>query len=310
MSEAEALFFVAISRAEQELVLTRAARYGKTDRGPSPLLALAAPFFAVNPPERIDRPAQPIADAPDVSTPAPITRVLHVAETERYLRCPRQYEYRHILDLREQDEVLGYKRCQQVVYRVLSQLRAWQGEGDLGKEARAMSHLTEEWDRGGPQGSPYEALYRDLAETIVHRTWQMLTTSPAYRSWRTHVDVEINGVTIRIPIDASNVDADGSINISRIHARARKDDDHTGRTLALLRAGINSELGEQAKVTITLEYPATGETFVAKENKRYEGQRIEKLAAAVTGIVEGRFPACPDSPWACHRCPFWIECPA
>ena len=98
--------------------------------------------------------------------------------------------------------------------------------------------------------------------------------------------------------------------ISRIHVRPRKGDDHTARSLALLRAGALNALDDGAQVAIQLEYPATGEIVEVKENKRYEPARIAKLERAIGGITRGEFPAQPENPKACLRCPFWMVCPA
>ena len=309
-AEAEALFFVAISRAKQELILTRASRYGKTLRAPSPLLALVEPFFSAEPPEQLTWEAAPLPANADAAEPPTDLGGLHVAGIEHYMRCPRQFAYRHILALHGRDDELGYKRYQRAMYRVLAELRERHRRGEPGEPDDVQAVLTTEWERSGPGDHPYEPLYRKLAETIVHNTWRQLGELSRSRTWRSDVQVEVGGMKVRIPIDASSIDPDGSVRISRIHVRPRKGDDHTARSLALLRAGALNALDDGAQVAIQLEYPATGEIVEVKENKRYEPARIAKLERAIGGITRGEFPAQPENPKACLRCPFWMVCPA
>jgi superfamily I DNA/RNA helicase len=130
--EEACLFYVAITRARDALVISRAERYGKRRANPSPflrpLLMLAAnqdariaqarwPQVPLAVPmdvpsvESDDEMAIPLAtsapsDEPLTADPQPLT----VGAIETYDRCPRQYAYRYVYGLRPREVGLGTLR--------------------------------------------------------------------------------------------------------------------------------------------------------------------------------------------------------
>ena len=247
MPEEERLFFVAISRAKHELVLSYATRYGKDGNAPSPLLALVAPFFAATPPALLDWRGLGGTTQPTLRPGDPVLRPLDIAEVEVYLHCPRQYEYRYGFSLPERDEVLAYKRFQGCVNRVVNSLRAMQTSGTLPDEEATLGLLAAEWAQHGPCGHPHEQLYRGLAETLVTRRLAKLRRSPAGPAWRDELDTELGGTKICIRIDSSEVTAGGVIRLRRLRAGLERDEDRYAPRLALLRKAAQEALGPQSQ---------------------------------------------------------------
>jgi len=245
--EEACLFFVAISRAKQELVLSRANHYGKTDYAPSPPLEVVEPFFGAEPPERLHWTSQIQPTEETMETPAsvPLDQKLDVSQVELYLRCPRRYEYRHVLHLREHDELLGYKRFQACVYRVLALLRTRHRNNDLPDAAAALTMLMEEWEQHGPHGHVFEELYRDLSRIVIERVWNRLNRHVPGQSWRDHLDVELTGATVRIQLDDAELASDGTIRISIVHLGRPRDADRKARRLAVLRAEAGRGVGSR-----------------------------------------------------------------
>lgn len=304
------LFFVAISRAKHELVLSRATRYGKTKYEPSPLLGLVEPFFATDPPQHLCWTGEEELAPPIPEVPVVLERVLDIAEVEAYQRCPRQWEYRYGLGLREQDELLGYRRFQGSVFRVLRLMRELHRNGELPDAARATKMLAEEWEKSGPRDDVYEPVYRELGNAIISRVWQGLNGLEPVQPWLTHLEVELGGATVRVRLDDSEDRADGTIRISRMHVGEPRVDDRKAPRLALIRAGAGQRLGGREKVAIELEYSASGEVVSVKDGKAWEDKRVDALADAVEGILAGHYPPRPKQPHYCETCPYWMICPA
>ena len=304
------LFFVAISRAKKELVLSCAARYGKSNYSPSPLLSLVEPFFASTPLAWLhwENTREPIS--PSQSFGEPVLRVLQIGEVEDYMRCPRRYEYRYGFGLVERDEDLAYKRFQICVNRVVTTLRADQQSGVLHDQQSAQMLLAEEWARNGPHGHPYEDLYRGLAESLIMKCLAGLGQSSAAPLWRDGLDIDLGEAKVYIRIDRSTIDADGLVRLRRLRTGRERDEDHKAPRLALLRKAAGEMVGDQAKVAIELEYLADGRVEQIKYSARWEQPRIDALVRAVAGIVAGRYPAAPENRRLCTTCPYWVVCPA
>ena len=115
--EEACLYYVAITRARDELVLTHAERYGRIRYRPSPFLApVIARLEDALHTERwqkanvrkavstttIGEAGSP--EVPDSSLP------LHISAVEAYRRCPRQFAYRYVYGLRPREIGLGTLR--------------------------------------------------------------------------------------------------------------------------------------------------------------------------------------------------------
>jgi superfamily I DNA/RNA helicase/Zn-dependent peptidase ImmA (M78 family) len=100
--EEACLFYVALTRARDGLVLSVAERYGKLKSAPSPFLApihvrMGARLACT---QWLAAAAPPQALALETSDPQRDGRTpIQVGEIETYLRCPRQYAYRYVYGL-------------------------------------------------------------------------------------------------------------------------------------------------------------------------------------------------------------------
>lgn len=307
--EEACLFFVGITRAKNELILSHATRYGKSAYLPSPLFALVEPFFAGEVPERLRWMGTPPQDPPIEEMATPIERTLDMAEVELYMRCPRRYEYRYVLGIHEHGDITNTKRLTDCIRHTLRQIQTGQQDGTLTDEDGAQAVLTAEWERSGPRSYDADGRLRSMAQDIVTRYWSRLSQHPPRDIWRAHLDVEIAGATVRIPIDASEMAPDGSIRLIRRRLK-KSDKDRKAPRLALLRSAAAAELGARDKVSIAMEYLATGETNVVNDAGRWEKARVEAIEAAIAGILGARYTAEPTERRDCMTCPYWTICPA
>jgi superfamily I DNA/RNA helicase len=310
--EETCLFFVALSRARDELILSRAAQYGKQKAKPSPFWTMIEPFFEQTPVPVLEWPAVAPPEPPAPPAPSGEERMtLTVEELEQYLRCPRQYEYSRGLRLDDRDESDGYRRFHRVVQTVLDRLR------DDHEAARLPTHegtvldlLAGAWETDGPQGHVHEALYAAAARRLVVATWQRLGSTPPAVQAPLELSLPLGGAMVRARYDLAQRRPDQSVRLVRTRVGKPRDEDRKAARLALLRAAARHTLGADVPLTIELEYLGTGETVEVADAGRFEQQRLDKLAGAVRGIRAGHFPPTPAETDECLRCPFWIICPA
>jgi superfamily I DNA/RNA helicase/Zn-dependent peptidase ImmA (M78 family) len=310
--EETCLFFVALSRARDELILSRAERYGKQKAKDSPFWTMIDPFFQETPVPMLkwqvtEEPAPPASAAPVGED----RLTLPVEDLELYLRCPRQYEYSRALRLDDSDENDGYRRFHRVVQTVLGRLREDHKQARLpAHEAAVLDLLAGAWETDGPQGHVHEALYAEAARHVVVATWQRLRATPPADPAPMELSLELGGATVRARYDLAERRPDQGVRLVRTRVGKPRDEDRKALRLALLRAAARHTLGAGVPLTIELEYLGTGETVEVADAGRYEQQRLDKLEGAVQGIRAGHFPPAPAEADECLRCPFWIICPA
>ncbi len=212
LAEEACLFYVAITRARDELVISHAERYGRRRCSPSPFLR---PLMALDADtqsgvERVRWPsaAQPaaqehapaaIATPADVEPGPPQDEPLRVGAIETYQRCPRQYAYRYVYQLRPREVGLGtlrrglhetlrdlqarfaatdtpaHDRTQAVAPPTLPEARAlferhWRAAVAADAAAAQGSELSVPDRRVNPDG-PFGALYRRHGQRVVERAW-------------------------------------------------------------------------------------------------------------------------------------------
>jgi superfamily I DNA/RNA helicase/Zn-dependent peptidase ImmA (M78 family) len=206
MTEEACLFYVALTRAQQKLVLSYAERYGRarTSSTPSPFLApierqlgdrvrhlrwRAAPLPRVAAERENDGEVFDLTH--DVEEP------LNASALESYLRCPRQFAYRYVYGLRPREAALNAMR--RGLHQTLDELRTHATERPSAApelEARSFPSLEEAWalferrwsDASGGEGAGADedelirALLRRHGQRMIEREWQAM--SDALRSDR------------------------------------------------------------------------------------------------------------------------------
>jgi superfamily I DNA/RNA helicase len=312
--EETCLFFVALSRARDELVLSVAERYGKLKYPPSPLLDLVTPFFTgVQPILLTWDDGAPDAGEPEAGAadPAPLDHPLEMSEIELYLRCPRRYEYNRVIGLAEPGGNSGYRHFHACLQRTLAHLRQLHRSGTLPPTAPAAVALLEaDWDEHGPCDHIHAPLYARIAAAMVTRYWAQLQAGEAAAPWHEEMTTEIDGVPVRIKVDAAEELPDGSLRLVRHRLGRPRDDDGRAERLAVLRRTVAERVPREREVRIELEYLGSGETVPVKAGGRYEEARLRKVEEAVRGIRARRFPAAPAADDDCRTCPYWMINPA
>ena len=205
--EEACLFYVALTRARDALVLSAAERYGKLRYAPSPFLAPIRAQVRAHRAE-VRWPAAPAEETmPPTAEPSERPRVasrpMQVGELETYLRCPRQYAYRYVYGLHGQES--GLTALRRGVHACISELRTRMDgadvanladrtdrlDGTLADDGQRMPSLTECYDlferqwRAAAGDEPLardellEQALRRHGQRLVEREWRALAASAA-----------------------------------------------------------------------------------------------------------------------------------
>jgi superfamily I DNA/RNA helicase/Zn-dependent peptidase ImmA (M78 family) len=313
--EEACLFFVALSRARDELVLSRAERYGRQKYKPSPLLDMVQGYFAATPPVELrwapEDETEAVVSAPTSAPEAANEGVeLKIGDIERYWRCPRQYYYTRVLGLQEPEQRLGYRRLHSCVYRTAAWLRDRHSQDELPSDwGQVAEHLEKEWEDRGPVDHSHEALYKETAQQMLRRLWQNLIDTPrAGEPWAHEVTVELNQFRVQVRIDHAEIGEDSSLRLVRYRSGRTREEDRKMPRLALYREAAR-QLEPERECRIELQYLGEGTSVDVPDQGRWEQRRLDKIAAAAQSITAGELPPHPQNRSLCTRCSFFFVCP-
>jgi hypothetical protein len=301
------LFFVALSRARDRLVLSYAQRYGQRDATPSPILALADAAFEREPPSQMTWQRLPEFEHVRAETggngrarpaPAPGSTPIEIDHDalETYLQCPKRYYYAHALGLRGAPGH-GFSHYHAVLRQAVSRVSQ---SAAVMSPAEARAALDEEWRRPH-HGHPYEDLYYDRALAIVQAAAE---TKPEGSDYGVTHAVTLPSGTVRVEIDRVDRRDDGTHAAVRFRSGRPSDEHHRETRAALYQAALDAEYGGGS---VEQAYLLTGTVVAGHARASTLQARLDESDAALAGIAAGRFPVnkgdhCPD-------CPFWLICP-
>ncbi|HLJ81456.1 MAG TPA: 3'-5' exonuclease, partial [Ktedonobacterales bacterium] len=154
LAEEACLFYVAMTRARDELILSHADMYGRMRYRPSPFLApIEARLGASLRRERwaTPKPVEALrrhVALPREDVPAPDGAPIPIAAIEAYNRCPRQYAYRYLYRLRTRE--VGLATLRHALHETLDALHmrlASPAAGDAGVVSLDDAHqlFEEKW---------------------------------------------------------------------------------------------------------------------------------------------------------------------
>ena len=314
--EDRCLFYVALTRAEDELVLSRAEVYSRK--------AAALPLI-----DRLVREAggrvmveekgwEPKAprilegSAADEAVEAGNGREAKTAysfrELERYSKCSLQFRFAEVLGLPEKRS--AYQDFHNSVYRVLGEMEVEaKRTGQNPELSWTKELLAQVWEEEGPTGHFYEPVYRRYAEKAVEN-WH--ASGEALR-WQVREKLSLtapDGTRIEVMADAIRQDEDRSIIVARHRfGRPRKGhrEGHNQDRYALYVAA-SRETWPELPVRVELYYLTTGETLDATPTERVTKNRTDKFRGHVKKARAGRYPANPGR--ECKSCPWNLICPS
>jgi len=307
------LFFVALSRARDVLVLSRSETSG-TDRAikPSPLLALLQPWFVrENIPETL-WPAGRTTEVPTDDAARPdILPTFTSSALELYARCPRQYYYERVLKLIGQPPLSGYLKFHHCVRTSLTWLEEEHAVGRHPEQDTLGAKLEAVWAEHGPVGHLHEAKYKESAHAMLRIAW----VRPIREGLLTEtgsLQATLHCCRVKVRPDHLAFDpATGTLTASRHLTGKPGDDDINDKRLALYRRAARETYPDRL-LRLEVRYLADGTVTEVDEpasdhKAKLEADRVEKYDDAARGIQSGSFAARPSD--ICQTCAYALICP-
>jgi DNA helicase-2/ATP-dependent DNA helicase PcrA len=323
LAEERRLFYVGMTRAREELVLSCAEDYGARRRRLSQFVAEALDLAPSTPPEairpsvaeRLARHARPAArpasaEAPPRFGDRPLS--LSFGQVNDYLECPARYRYAHRIRIpTPPNHHLVYGRA---LHAAVQAFHRAQLEGRwLGQEA-LHAELDRAWESVGFLTRQHEEARRRAAHAAVDRFWidqQADPASPAaveeefafllgrdrLRGRYDRVDIEPDGRVVITDYKSSDVRDPATAN-----RRARE-----SLQLSIYALAWEARHGRLPD-TLALHFLESGLVGRSEVTERRLERAQEKVISAASGIRQGAFEATPSTV-RCGMCPFREICP-
>lgn len=302
-AEEESLFFVALSRAEDALHLTRAMAYGGwTNVKPSPYLQRVAgqlPKLPDSQPNWSRLGPKVESDAP---FPAPEKRESWSARAlEAYLDCPRRFYYDEVIDLGGKESSAPYLQFQSALHKTL----AWLRETPLtdSRKASLPAQSANDWEQFGPTGHAFESIYRAVAEHMIRTAVELMQGS----SLPVELGVRDGSIVVTSTADRISVEPDGIV-IRRLKAAKLAKDEKAKPHHALLQIAAQNQYPGH-KIHFEHVSLVSGERQRENLSAKKLASEMDKLSGALRSISAGHFEPEPDD-FRCPRCPYFFICPA
>jgi superfamily I DNA/RNA helicase/Zn-dependent peptidase ImmA (M78 family) len=334
-AEETRLFFVALTRARDHLVLSRAEKYGRFSAKPSPLLPCLDGAASV----RVERwepfaPPAPSGGALRVGASVPLdpasgfsaepksqnTRsngtlvpadsappgggrggAIPARDADLYLRCPRRYFYERVAELRD-SERMPYAAFKRAVAGAL-------------EEADPAAALDGVWDEKGPDPThPHAPLYREAAEEIVGRA----KAGPVgeARFARAKADAPVLEVVLPsgvVTVQADAVEAGGAVLECRTFRRPPAEGEESApggdRWLSLLQEAAKTAGPGGTAAQVRMRFLQDGQVLPVADRPRQRANHLAAYEGALRGIQLNVFPPEPGDDGDCPSCPYFFICP-
>jgi DNA helicase-2/ATP-dependent DNA helicase PcrA len=311
------LFFVALSRAKESLILSRATSYGSTSK--------ISRFLNLMPgnlpePEVFQSILDETADSRIIdilkgfqAEEASSNRPLSFTELKTYHNCPRRYFYEYVLQVRGSHDEAAYLQ----LHIILREMIVWAKNqmklfGEIDKDASRV-RLREIWQEKPLAAHPYAAAYLQAAELLSAKINSFLSSREINGSDDTtpKLQFDLGGRKISLAPDLLEVSPDNlSVTATRVKTGRAKEkfsdllEDDKLTIAALYQAA--SETFPEADVQVSFTYLESGAQFVY-DPKNIKTQ-LNHLKSAVDGISEQKFNAKADSR-KCPACAHYFICP-
>lgn len=304
--EEECLFFVAMSRARDFLHLSRAQDYAKNQSKFLETLAEALPKAKLI--ETPDSSIRKIIDTFAIRFPS---ETFYSTDLDRYLRCPRQYFYTTVCDLKGRGELSVYLKFHTCLYDTIHSLQSIrQLEGINFNEETALSRLDEFWQATELDSHPYAPIYRRKAEEIIRRMCERIQNSK-FEILRPTYQVKLANGFVRVKPDAieeTEFDGEKQIVVRRYRTGKSPKKAATDDIDALMLQAAK-ETFPDAKAVMQKIYLSDDVVQDTSITEKVIKNRLEKYEQAIDGINNRKFPAV-ASDNNCPHCPHYFICPS
>jgi ATP-dependent DNA helicase UvrD/PcrA len=307
--EEECLFFVALSRSEDYLCVSRpASRGGRRCNPPDMLTGISKSFAQTIPSIPISKLSSGEKSQNPSALPTPITlpELFEVKDLDKYITCPRGYLYGPILGLSGKREDTGYLQFHRCVYKMIRWIGEEHSQGRPIDQNEAISKLKEAWKEVGPNDHAYEDLYFDSAESMVVRAVDRFSSGlRQMESPEWEVPLKSGSVKI-VPDSLEEVPGEG-IQVMRFRTGRPTKKETDKEIYAIYLDAAERTLGGNPKVRVL--YLSTGQIDDVDLSSKKRSTRLEKYDNAIASILELSFPPKPNDR-SCPPCPYYFICPS
>lgn len=316
IDEEESLFFVALSRARNAIVLSRAKSYSHGNRvsNPSDFLGRIDHLLSERPKGNIPR-GSTATESSYLSPQADPTfsnsqTSFHVRQLDTYLRCPRQYYYDYDLGLKDALETIPYARFYRCVSVIVDDLRTSAINGNPVEVADARQHLAEVWQNQGPVDHSLAAVFYSQAEAIIFHAASFLShlACPISRpEWKLSLDGK--SLYIRPDLVEERLINNDRQTVVTCFKRRRPTKSEADKNIYALYQEAAARSFPTTPIQIQILWLATGDIEVVSMSNQKIKTRLNRYQTAIAGIVKSDFAQNPDD-FLCPRCPYYFICPS
>src|SRR6187402_56484 len=304
--EEECLFFVALSRAKERLLISHAMKQRNGNvRNPSAYLALLP---SVERRDARNTEVMRVTDGGSLTYIVPVSFpsewLLTDSKLATFEKCPRRFFYTHVLGLRSARKQTAFSRTHDCLYELISRVHARRLDGTP-TQAEVLLELEEIWAERGPIGHAYEKEYRTLAERLA----AALLTAGADRAFHKPTLLPVDLPTGRVWVEPSDVSqlADGRTSIRRVRTGHLRSTEYDSLEYTLYLMAARTSFGEKG-VVHALHLSDEVEEIVSVTPAKLTN-RMRKSQDMLSGIAGGEFP--PEvNAVTCPRCPHFFICAA
>lgn len=319
-TEEACLFYVALTRARDTVVLSRAEKYGKVNRKASDFLVAVLRDSTVEPvrvpsvglalPEDDDAdPSLPVGDDPPFTWPD----ALPGGALTTYDACPRQFAYRY--GYRFAGRRGNWMRLRQAVSAALRDATHHASDA-----AHALHVFDETWQAtatpdGDEEADPFADLFARHGRAAVETTFDQLhkegAAITADATFARVVHVTVQNALVRVELDRIEGESSPTepMRAVRHHVGRRNKERPADIALYLAMLAQRQVGGDELADTVYEHHLNSGEMLAAQIKTKEEARLREKVELAVKGIYAASFPALPDAR-RCAGCEFALICPA
>jgi len=296
--EQECLFFVAVSRARDRLLLYSPTKKSGRKSSPSPFLQkLGSGLLERN--ISVNRTVPPAAEEADIELAIEGGMRFNGHQLALYDSCPRRFFYTHVLRVGGRRTVTMFMQMHEAVRVVYQSVVA--GEVTTSGESLAQK-VGEEFAKQGLAEHGYEADYKALAMAMLR---YFVSTREKHRAEApAALSLNFGEEQIIVLPDDVVVRSDGSRVFRRVrtgHVGSKEGEDVGAAAFVLAARQAFPE------AVIELVHLADETATPVTLTPRKLDNRREKLAEFLAAIRQGRFPANPSA-YVCPGCPAFFIC--
>lgn len=326
------LFYVGVTRAREQLILSYSERYGKQKYQRSPYLDALENAVPKERLTRLEWNAETVTTAEKQATDNSINETiarlnsdfvnsmhtgnLSAGAIEAYQRCPRQYAYSNIYHFHPAAD--GYQlfwqatqRTVEAIQKKLANAGTEEQAAHFPSEQEIQALYTQHWQELGGDTAHFSVLYEDHGHEVTEAERRRLITNDGVQvNMRSTFEVNLAGRTVQVNVDRVEESKQGEpVKFVRTRFGQRKERPTAEMreyfyTLAL-RQHHSGQEGE-----IHSHNLSTGETVPIKMTAKKEQSLQSAAEQSIKGITQHNYPAHPAEPYRCPGCPFFLICPA